>query len=140
MSLYDSAQKFLFVILLNNFRLKSILGPRKMLTRSMAKLILQSPTGPLSLTFVSPSPSPVHNSRLVSSLPLPGLHNLPQELLVTILSYLSLPDIGNLSLCGSLRIRDQITTWMTSRNFCNKVTFNLTSHLLNTTAAHFTRF
>ena len=91
-----------------------------MLTRSMAKLILQSPTGSLGLTFVSPSPSPGPGARLATS-PSPGLHRLPQELLVTILSYLPLSDIGNLSLCGSMRIREQVTSWMNTRTFRNKV-------------------
>lgn len=83
----------------------------------MSKLILQSPTGSLGLTFVSPSPG----SRLASSPAPPGLHRLPQELLVTILSYLDLTEIGKLSLCGSMRIREQITSWMSTRNFRNKV-------------------
>ena len=83
----------------------------------MSKLILQSPTGSLGLTFVSPSPG----SRLASSPPPPGLDRLPQELLVTILSYLDLAEIGKLSLCGSMRIREQITSWMSTRNFGNKV-------------------
>ena len=92
-----------------------------MLTRSMAKLILQSPTGSLGLTFVSPSPSPGHCARLASSPSLRGLDRLPQELLVTILSYLPLSDIGNLSLCGSMRIREQITSWMNTSNLRIKV-------------------
>ena len=87
----------------------------------MAKLILQSPTGSLGLTFVSPSPSPGPGAPLASSPSTPGLHRLPQELLVTILSYLPLSDIGNLSLCGSMRIREQVTSWMNTSNFCNKV-------------------
>ena len=83
----------------------------------MSKLILQSPTGSLGLTFVSPSPG----SRLASSSPPPCLDRLPQELLVTILSYLDLAEIGKLSLCGSMRIREQISSWMSTRNFRNKV-------------------
>jgi len=95
-----------------------------MLTRSMSKLILQSPTGSLGLTFVSPSPG----SRLASSPPPPGLYKLPQELLVIILSHLDLSEIGNLSLCGSERIREQITSWMSTRSFRNQVNRVLKSH------------
>ena len=101
-----------------------------MLTRSMAKLILQSPTGSLGLTFVSPSPSPGPGARLATS-PFPGLHRLPQELLVTILSYLPLSDIDNLSLCGSMRIREQVTSWMNTSNFRNKVNNSLHIVLLS---------
>ena len=86
----------------------------------MSKLILQSPTGSLGLTFVSPSPSPGPGARIASP-SLSGLHKLPQELLVTILSYLSLSEIGKLSLCGSMRIREQIASWINTRNFRNKV-------------------
>ena len=94
-----------------------------MLTRSMSKLLLQSPigTGTPGLSFVSPSPSPGPGAGLASSPSLPGLDRLPQELLVTILSYLPLSDIGNLSLGGSMRIREQITSWINTRNFRNKV-------------------
>ena len=87
-----------------------------MLTRSMSQLLLQSPTGFLGLSLVSPSPSPGPGAPLASSPSTPGLHRLPQELLVTILSYLPLSDIGNLSLCGSMRIREQITSWMNTSN------------------------
>ena len=50
-----------------------------------------------------------------------GLEQLPQELLVHILSFLSLSDIGNLCLTGSSRLGEQVTTWMLSRAFARKV-------------------
>ena len=102
-----------------------------MLTRSMSKLLLQSPTGTPGLSFVSPSPSPGPGARLASSPSLRGLDRLPQELLVTILSYLPLSDIGKLSLCGSMRIREQITSWINTRNFRNKVDTSTIHNFMN---------
>lgn len=90
-----------------------------MLTRSLSKLILQSPTGMLSLAYIQ-DPS---RSQIIASLNEPRNHflSLPQELLVHILNLLSISDIGNLCLSGSMELRDRIITWIQSRSFANKV-------------------
>jgi len=90
-----------------------------MLTRSLSKLMLQSPTGMLSLAFIK-DPS---RSQIIASLNEPRNHflSLPQELLVLILKMLSISDIGNLCLCGSMELRDRIITWIQSRSFAKKV-------------------
>ena len=62
-----------------------------------------------------------------------GLEQLPQELLVHILSFLSLSDIGNLCLTGSSRLGDQVTTWMLSRAFAMKVEATLNNGSSETT-------
>ena len=43
------------------------------------------------------------------------LEGLPQELFVHVVSLLSLPDIGNLSLTGSAGIKAKIIDWIMSR-------------------------
>ena len=97
-----------------------------MLTRSMSKLLLQSPMG-MGLSVHG------HGSQSRALATATGLEQLPQELLVHILSFLSLSDIGNLCLTGSSRLGDQITTWMLSRAFARKVEATLNHGLSETT-------
>ena len=80
----------------------------------MSKLLLQSPMG-MGLSVHG------HGSQSQALATATGLEQLPQELLVHILSFLSLSDIGNLCLTGSSRLGDQVTTWMLSRAFARKV-------------------
>ena len=88
-----------------------------MVTRSLAKLMLLSPTGQLTVRYhpypdgSNKSHHPSVNSRKAQ------LQFLPQELFVEILKMLSLNDIGNLSLCGSVDIRDKIVSWIQSKSF-----------------------
>ena len=80
----------------------------------MSKLLLQSPMG-MGLSVHG------HGSQSQALATATGLEQLPQELLVHILSFLSLSDIGNLCLTGSSRLGEQVTTWMLSRAFARKV-------------------
>ena len=92
-----------------------------MLTRSLSKLLLQSPTGVLGISFISHFQETEHGLDHVP----PGLHNLPQEIFVLIVSMLPLSDIGNLALCGSNVVREKIISWIQSRAFRSKVEQNL---------------
>ena len=95
-----------------------------MLTRSLSKLLLQSPTGVLGISYISQhNRAELHMNHV---LPAPSLPNLPQEIFVFILSMLPLSDVGNLALCGSNDVRDKIITWIQSRAFHKKVERNLT--------------
>ena len=49
------------------------------------------------------------------------LERLPQEMFVQIISMISLSDLGNLSLTGSARLREEIISWINSRSFQNKM-------------------
>ena len=88
-----------------------------MLTRSLSKLFLQSPTGMLTITTISSASSSQQCFSLIERSP--QLHNLPQEILVHILCHLSTSDVGNLCISGSLILRDKIISWIQSKSFCS---------------------
>ena len=75
--------------------------PITMITRSLAKLVICSPT-PLSPTL---RPNLVHHK-------LEYLILVPQEILAHLFSYLSLSDIGQLCLTGSPMLRDRVLIWI----------------------------
>ena len=83
-----------------------------MLTRSLSKLMLCSPTTTKSLARdASEEPcSPVLCNYLVL---------IPEEILSTIFSYLPLADIGQLCLTGSSLLTNRVVSWLTS-SLCAK--------------------
>ena len=89
-----------------------------MLTRSLSKLMLCSPTTTKSLARDA-SEEPC-SSVLCNYLVL-----IPEEILSTIFSYLPLADIGQLCLTGSSLLTTRVVTWLTSSLCAKKVSMML---------------
>ena len=84
-----------------------------MLTRSLSKLMLDSPT----------------TSKLVHQ---PNyLLSIPEELLAHIMSFLSLSDIGVMCLTGSNLLKDRMVAWITTTTCCKKVIGSLAKDMMD---------
>jgi len=89
-----------------------------MLTRSLSKLMLDSPT----------SSKLVHQPNF--------LLFIPEELLAHIISFLSLSDIGVMCLTGSTLLKDRVVAWITTTSCCKKVMVSLTKEMMNQEAGY----
>ena len=88
-----------------------------MLTRSLSKLMLDSPT----------------TSKLIHQ---PNyLLMIPEELLAHI-SFVSLADIGVMCLTGSTRLKDRVVAWITTTSCCKKVMVSLTREMMDQKAGY----
>ena len=96
-----------------------------MLTRSLSKLRLHSPTSTTRLVSMETESS--------SGLSLDSLPNclllIPDEVLSHIISFLSLADIGMLCLTGSSSLRDRVVVWITTTSCAKKVILGLTKEM-----------
>ena len=78
-----------------------------MLTRSLAKLMLDSPTNTKLVPLIKWSPPQ-------QIIPTNYLLIIPDELLTRIFSFLPLSDIGMICLTGSSLLRDKVVAWITT--------------------------
>ena len=95
-----------------------------MLTRSLSKLMLQSPTT-TKLVFMDPEASSG------STFQPNHLALIPDEVLSHIISFLSLTDIGMICLTGSSWLRDRMVAWINTTSCSRKVSMNLTKDLMD---------
>ena len=99
-----------------------------MLTRSLSKLMLDSPT---NIKLVPVMKETTHHFILPDYLLL-----IPEELLTRIFSFLSLSDIGMLCLTGSSSLRNRVMAWITTTSCCKKVTGSLTKEKIKQQAGY----
>ena len=98
-----------------------------MLTRSLSKLVLNSPTSTPRLVSMD---TESYCGRSIVSRP-NHLLLIPDEVLSHIISFLSMADIGILCLTGSSSLRDRVVVWITTTSLAKKVTMGLTRELAN---------
>ena len=99
-----------------------------MLTRSLSKLMLDSPT---NIKLVPVMKETTHHFILPDYLLL-----IPEEILTHIFSFLSLSDIGMLCLTGSFSLRNRVMAWITTTSCCKKVTGSLTKEKIKQQAGY----
>ena len=85
-----------------------------MLTRSLAKLMLDSPTNTKLVPLIKWSPPQ-------QIIPTNYLLIIPDELLTRIFSFLPLSDIGMICLIGSSLLRDKVVAWITTTSCCKRI-------------------
>ena len=85
-----------------------------MLTRSLAKLMLDSPTSTKLVPIMMWSPPQ-------QIIPINYFLLIPDELLTHIFSFLSLSDIGMNCLTGSSLLRDKVVAWITTTSCCKRI-------------------
>ena len=94
-----------------------------MLTRSLSKLMLDSPTTTKLI--------PVDTESSQCTFQPNQLVLIHEEVLAHIISFLSLADIGIMCLTGSTLLKDRVVAWITTTSCCKKVTVSLTRELMD---------
>ena len=96
-----------------------------MLTRSLSKLRLHSPTSTTRLVSME-----TESSSGLSLVAHPNyLLLIPDEVLSHIISFLSMADTGMLCLTGSSSLRDRVVVWITTTSCAKKVILGLTMEM-----------